>query len=61
MLSVVTLCVGMVKMGEALFGSGLVLSGLFRVAVVMQRAVSVMQRRVLAWHGIVNLRSVLAP
>ena len=30
-----------------------VLRGLFRVAMVMNRAVS-------AWHGIVNLRSVLA-
>ena len=37
-----------------------VLRGLFRTAMVMQRAVSVMQRRVLAWHGIVTLRSVLA-
>ena len=31
-----------------------VLRGLFRTAMVMNRAVS-------AWHGIVNLRSVLAP
>ena len=58
---VVTLCVGRVKQSKEMFCSGLVLSGLFRVAMVMQRAVSVMQHTVSAWHGIVNLRSVLAP
>ena len=38
-----------------------VLRGLFRTAMVMNRAVSVMQRTVSVWHGISKPCSVLAP